>query len=101
MKIIDNFETKNVERQNVIVETSRNYSNGRTCIQIMSTRGAPLMVASVNLPDDDLPDGHVFIKDYSENEGVADALVKAGFIEPTDVVINQGFVSIRMYKLLI
>ena len=39
-----------------------------------------MCTATVNLPDRDLEINQVFIKDYSENAGVLDALISAGVL---------------------
>ena len=57
------------------------YGNGRTAISLMDAAdGSPIATASVNLPDEPLKDKEVAIKDYSENEGMLDALMDAGVI---------------------
>ena len=57
------------------------YSNGRLAITLITEEGEPMAVATVNLPDEDImDDGHVFIKDWSENEGMFDALIRSGVI---------------------
>ena len=57
-------------------------------------------VASVNLPDAPIGTNQVAIKDYSENEGIADFLVTLGILEPdVDFSVNSGFVSIPVYNL--
>jgi hypothetical protein len=45
-------------------------------------------VVSINLSQYGLvpPAGHVFVKDYSEHEGLADALVDAGLVEKVNEV---------------
>jgi len=59
------------------------YNNGRLAITLITETGEPMAVATVNLPDEDIMyDSHVFIKDWSENEGMLDALVRSGVISP-------------------
>ena len=63
--------------------------NGRTAIKLVdSSDGTPVLTASVNLPDSDIPDGYVAIKDYSENEGVLEGLIKAGILRKSCYVKN-------------
>jgi len=70
------------------------YANGRTAIKLYdSEHGDPIATATVNLPDETLPDNHVFIKNWSENEGILDCLVKANYIKPTGRTVNTGFVT--------
>lgn len=45
-------------------------------------------------------EGCVWVKDYSENEGMWDALIKAGVIESTYRTARQGFVVFKEGRLL-
>ena len=88
----------------------RTYANGRTAIQLYDDfDGTPLLTATVNVPN--IKDENVAafceaegkevrqfltIKDYSENEGVYDSLVKAGVIEPTPGVVPCGYTVARV-----
>lgn len=90
------------KKWNCIVEKTMYQSNDRTCLELTQVEtGEPIAVATVNVPEYNLPDGHVLIKDYSENEGIAEALVNAKIIEPTNESIEMNWVTIKMYKLLI
>ena len=65
-----------------IIEQGK-YSNGRLALTLVdSLDGLPVSTATINLPDKHLPSGHVFIKNYSENSGMAEALTKGGIIMP-------------------
>jgi hypothetical protein len=53
------------------------YSNGRTAIQLKDDNdGSPVATATINVPDVYLEKDEVIIKDYSENEGMLDTLVR-------------------------
>lgn len=56
-----------------------------------SDEGELAAIATINLPVP-LEDGEVFIKTWSENEGMTDALVDAGLIEPPHGKEPTGFV---------
>lgn len=43
----------------------------------------PQITASVCIPESTQLPGEIFIKDYSENEGILDALIKAGILVDT------------------
>jgi len=82
--------------------TTKKYSNGRTAIELVDAEdGMPIAVATVNLPDVSLKPDEVFIKDWSENEGIMDVLIKAGIISPTIGATRTGFVIATKHKLLI
>lgn len=73
------------------------YHNGRTAIELLSTgesddifEGVPIATATTNIERIALGPGEVLIKDYSENEGMADALVTAKVIEFVLKVIHIG-----------
>lgn len=77
------------------------YANGRTAIRLSSFSDGPIAVATVNLPDS-APCGEdeIYVKDYSENEGMSDWLIANGFIErPILGTVNSGYVLIARYKL--
>jgi hypothetical protein len=70
------------------------YSNGRFALQLVDAdTGEPIATATVNIPPEPLEDGEIIIKSYSENEGMVDALVKAGVIEKPHRAIKTGWVQ--------
>jgi hypothetical protein len=72
----------------------RNYSNGRTALQLVeSETGEPIATATVNIPEISLEPNEIIIKDYSENEGIFEALVKAGIVISTGKMVENGFVK--------
>jgi len=77
------------------------YSNKRLEIQLVSAKDSePIATATVNLPDEQLEEDEVCIKDYSENEGVLASLIKAGVISEPVRFTGSGFVSIPICKFL-
>ena len=53
------------------------YSNGRTALELSDTAdNFPFMRLTVNMPEVYLKDDEVIIKDYSENEGALDFVLK-------------------------
>lgn len=75
-------------------------ADARIAITLVSTTGEAMLVATVNLEIAPEPN-HVFIKNYSENEGVEEALEKAGVIEQFGEgrYARSGYVLVRHYKL--
>lgn len=72
----------------------RNYSNGRSALQLFNASdGTPYTTATVNLPDVLLQPGEVLIKDYSENEGMLDFLTHNCIVYPT----SRGVQSENMW----
>ena len=77
----------------------RKYQNGSTAIQAFSLYGEPEFTATVAL--DEIPaKGYVFLKGWSENEGIPNALQKAGIIELTGRTIPTGYTEAQEAKLL-
>lgn len=77
------------------------YGNGRIAIQLITANGEPWARATVNLPAEPLGADEVFIKDYSENEGMLDVLVAAGVVEDTGVRVDSGWVTVPVARLLV
>lgn len=79
----------------------RRYDNGRPALQLIDAGdGSPIATATINLPDEPLGRNQVFIKDYSENEGMLAALVAAGVVEPTGQTVRSGYVEVPVCELL-
>ena len=73
------------------------YANGRTRISLIDNLdNEPYATATTNLPNVLLLDNEVFIKDYSENEGILDFLTKNNIIVPTDKWATSGHVDIQV-----
>lgn len=76
------------------------YQNGRIAMQLFDVEDhEPVCTVTVNLPDEDVPDGYVLIKDWSENEGIYDVLHKAGIIGKVERKIPTGHVLAYQCKL--
>lgn len=61
----------------------------------------PICMATVNIESAKLNPGEGLIKDWSENEGVLAALVKAGVVEDTGRVVPTGFVVANVVRWLV
>ncbi|MEI8194279.1 MAG: hypothetical protein WCI73_00055 [Phycisphaerae bacterium] len=78
------------------------YTNGRTALTLLDAQTRDSVAcATVNLPDRALGPNEVFIKDWSENEGMLTALEAAGVVRPTGEMVQSGFVAIPKCELLI
>ena len=77
-----------------VVEKTQ-YPNGTTALILNDAHtGEEITVATVNMPGVKCGRNEVYIKDYSENEGVLKALQDAGVVRPTGEVIQRGFAAI-------
>jgi hypothetical protein len=79
------------------------YPNGRQAIQLVDPEdGCPNCVASVNLPDEPCPEGHCYLKTYSENEGIAEDLIEAGIVSnPVAFSVQLGAPLVRILPVAI
>ncbi len=77
------------------------YNNGRTALELVAAKddpehdimeGEPICTATVNVPTVALGVDEVIIKDYSENQGILDALLDAGIVETTGRYVESGWV---------
>lgn len=76
------------------------HNNGRLALRLVEIEtGEPWTTATVNLPDESLEFGRLFVKDYSENAGVADALVAAGLVQATGRLVSTGYTQVGEYEL--
>ena len=87
------------------IAVGRRYGNKLKAIELVSddNKREPIAVATVNLaPYDAKPtsDNHVFVKDYSENDGIEFALFEAGIIvEGSTRTVETGHVNVNEYLL--
>lgn len=89
---IINIKTKYLNQRALL--SFGEYGNGATAISLFDPQdGEPLGVATVNLLDAVPEPGNVFIKNYSENEGMVSALVEAGVISEPIRLLNAGWVT--------
>lgn len=71
--------------------------NGNTCLVLLGKDGVIEAKPTVNLAK--LPPHLVFIKDWSENKGIAEILIKADLIRHTGKTIRIGANEVRQYVL--
>jgi len=92
--------TLNGNTWDVILHIKR-YGNNRIAIECLDVvDGSPVAMATINLPHENLKDNEVFIKDYSENQGMLDSLVNAGIISKPIEFVKSGYVHVPKCKLL-
>ena len=76
------------------------YGNGRTAIQLLDAEDSqPIATASVNMPDEVLEADEICIKDYSENKGMLDCLMKAKIVSAPLRYVESGWVTIPVCHL--
>lgn len=80
------------------------YGNGRIALEIIDeSEGYPERVAkaTVNIPDKPLEEDEVFIKDWSENEGVLQDLMALEIVSTPIGIVEAGHCTAYKCKLLI
>jgi hypothetical protein len=104
--ILKNFKAKYVKGDVELRIGRYNNAHGPLALLLHDPEsGERLCLATVNIPEIMLPLGHTFIKGWSENEGIPEALLAAGIItEPEESWLKTPFqvspwVEVRMYRL--
>ena len=78
------------------------YHNGQVCLRLRDMEDKmPYATATVCVENDLLQKGEVAIKDYSENEGILNALIEADIVEPPHAFIQADYTKIPICKLII
>lgn len=94
-----NFNTKYAQLTNASVYFAQ-YDNGRVGFFIRSDDNYDRITPTVILNVDIFNSDYVLIKDYAENEGMLDELIRHGIVEPKIVArIPVEFVQIPIVKL--
>ena len=86
------YEGKTVHLQ------KKTYENHRLAILVVSSDGEPLATLTVNLPNHRLEPGEFFVKNYSENIGIAEAAMASGLFEATGKEVPHGWVNIPVWR---
>jgi len=73
----------------------------RPAMELIADDGTPVAIATVNLPDEDLGDDEIAIKNHSENAGVLAALVASGIVAEPHRFVRRGYVEIPVCRLLV
>jgi len=80
-----------------------NYPSGHTALVAVDAKtGEQLAKLSVDFPDEDMAEGEIYLKDYSEAEKIARYAIGLGFLEPTEsgLDIVSGFREFRRYRIV-
>ena len=76
------------------------YRNNRIALTLVDEdNGEPVATATTNLPDISLDEDEVIIKNYSENEGILQVLIKANIVKSPERFVDAGrFPVCRLVK---
>lgn len=73
--------------------------SGQIAISLVEEDGCPLATATCSIEGAELEWGEVIVKDWSENRGMVEALVKAGVVHPAHRQIQSAFVTGKVCRL--
>jgi hypothetical protein len=83
------------------VKISRFNTNNRPALFLIDcSDGSPARI-SVNLPQIEMADNETAIKNYSENDGILEHLIKDGIVSEPVRFVDSGFVQVPICKILI
>ena len=83
-------------KETLTVEIGKYRQNNRKSITLMTKKGEPFMVASVNINELDVAENEVLIKNYSENEGIYEALMEANVIKKAKQIYQTTFAEFHL-----
>jgi len=79
------------------------YSSGHTALYAVDAKsGEQLAKLSVDLPNEDLQDGQIYLRDYMANERITEYAIRLGFLEevPNGLDITSGSHELRLYQIV-
>lgn len=68
------------------------YSNGRLAIEFADDEGFPAARPTVNVPEYELEEGQILLKDWSENKGTVVWFAERGYVNVTGLKAMTGHV---------
>lgn len=88
------FKSKYINLTTAFLQQSEYYNGKSIHLSVYDANsGEQLCVATVNVVNHQPDPGCVFIKNWSENEGVYESLFKAGVVGPIIRRVKTGFVE--------
>ncbi len=77
-------------------------NNKRPAIELIDKEdGSSFIIATINIPEHPIRNNEVIIKNYSENEGILEALIDAKIISKPIEYVQTGYVNVPVCKLLV
>jgi hypothetical protein len=81
------------------------YNNSAICLQLLNDGGdedgLPFAVCTVYIPHEQLDEDEVAVKDYSENEGMLQYLIKNKVVKLPHRYAKTGYVTVPICRILI
>ena len=79
------------------------YEDGTTLLRTEDAEtGEAFATLSVHVPDEELQPGEIILRDWAENEEIADALIRFGILEPVKDAAHVflDYVVARRYRVI-
>lgn len=75
-------------------------------LQLYDAEGFPSLTATKNIDKTEIKDYVInkesaLIKNYAENSGILEALIKAGIVKDTKINVSSGYEKLRLVTVLI
>jgi hypothetical protein len=81
---------------------SRYANNDAPAIRVVSSETRdPMSVLTVNMPPHIPQEGEIFVKTWSENEGITSILRDSEFFRDTGKRVSNGFVEAEIWEVLV
>ena len=74
------------------------YGNSRLALKVVDEYHIPIMVLTVNIPDENLDAGEFFVKTWSENEALIPDIMATDLFEDTGRRVPTGRVIAQVWK---
>ena len=84
--------------EKVYLKKGEYWADKTLAVSAVCEDGEPWCMVTVNIGEKPLNEKCAFVKDYSENEGMIDFLVKNKIAKPTGREFPSGFVTIPEYE---
>lgn len=76
------------------------YTNGRLAIELLDEEGDSYATLTTNLVDEDLTDGEIFVKTWSENEEAAAGALASGLFKDTGRRVQAGHAEAQVWTIV-
>ena len=76
------------------------YTNGRLAIELLDEEGDSYATLTTNLVDEDLTDGEIFVKTWSENEEAAAGALASGLFKDTGRRVRAGHAEAHVWTIV-
>jgi hypothetical protein len=75
------------------------YTNGRLAVGLLDEEGDNFATLTTNLVDQDLADGEIFVKTWSENEDAAAGALESGLFKDTGRRVPTGYIEASVWTI--